>query len=147
MTKTTHGIVFFENHLRLLSLGKIDEMVKQDYCKDALLIGFLNHVDGKMGKKNIQVRGREPIKQFFQDYLKLVGGLEVIDYELLEEFDGVRGSIYFQYTANSNLGTIEVGDAWTMKAGKISAHYILGRLKPKAISRKNDETLDVKASQ
>lgn len=118
---TTPGREFFDKHLARIAAGEIDAMVENDYTEDAVLITFFNGFEGR--EPPMTVRGRAAIGQFFHDYMKVVGEINVQTLEFTEDFDGQNGAIFFQATFTCNLGLVSVGDAWQMKDGKIFYHY------------------------
>jgi hypothetical protein len=108
---------FFDKHVETISAGKIDEMVDRDYAEDAVLITFFNGFPDTPAP--ITIKGRENIKQFFHDYLKTIGFIDIKSLDFTETED----SIFFQAKFNCNLGLVSVGDAWTMRNGQIVYHF------------------------
>ena len=115
------GQAFFDTHLERIGAGEIDAMVDNDYTPDAVLITFFNGFDDE--EPPMTVRGRDGIKAFFHKYMSVIGTIEVKKIDFVEDFDGTEGSIFFQAEFTCALGLMKVGDAWTMKDGKIAIHY------------------------
>ena len=117
---TTPGRKFYDQHVSQISAGKIDEMVDNDYKEDAVFITFFN---GFETPAPITVKGRDGLKKFFHDYMKVISNVDVKTLDLTEDFNGNQGYIFLQATFNCNLGLIKAGDAWTMKDGQITEHF------------------------
>lgn len=115
------GQAFFEQHLARISANQIDTMVDNDYTDDAVLMTFFNGFPDE--NPPMILKGKEAIKQFFHQYMSVIGSIDVQKIDFTEDFDGTTGSIFFQAQFICALGLMEVGDAWTMKEGKIQYHY------------------------
>ncbi len=111
------GRQFFDKHIETISAGKVDEMVDRDYAEDAVLITFFNGFVNT--PPPITIIGRENIKQFFHDYLKTIGFIDIKSLDFTE----AEGAIFFQAKFNCNLGQVSVGDAWTIRDNKIAYHF------------------------
>jgi hypothetical protein len=113
---TSPGHQFLDKHLESITAGKIDEMVDRDYTQDAVLITFFNGFDETAP---LTIRGREAIKRFFHNYMRVIGTIDVKTLDFTE----TESSIFFQAKFTCNLGLVTVGDAWAMENGQIAYHY------------------------
>lgn len=114
---TSPGRQFFDTHLEAIAAGKIDEMVDRDYTENAVLVTFFNGFADETAPMTIQ--GRKAIKQFFHQYMKVIGAIDVKTLNFTE----TESTVFFQATFTCNLGLVTVGDAWTMENGQIAYHF------------------------
>ena len=111
------GRKFFNTHLETIASGKVDEMVDRDYTEDAVLITYFNGFADMPAP--ITIQGRENIKQFFHKYMKAIGHIDLKSLDFTETED----TIFFQANFNNDLGSVNAGDAWMMRDGKIAYHF------------------------
>ncbi len=112
-----NGRQFFDEHMEYLGRGDIDGMIDDQYTEDAVLISPFDILDTP--PPHI-VRGREALKEFFKKYTSWQGSINV---ESLYVFAETKDAISFQAIFTSNTGRWLVGDAWSMREGKIAYHF------------------------
>jgi hypothetical protein len=117
----TPGRKFFDEHLKRINAGLIDEMVDNDYVEDSVLITFFNGFDDS--PPPITIKGKAGIKALFRKYIKVVGSINIKTVDFTEDFDGKSGYIFFQAIFTCNLGLVRAGDAFHMRGGKILCHF------------------------
>jgi hypothetical protein len=117
-TTITPGRKFFDDHMALIGVGKLDEMIDTQYTEDCLHISPWDIIPGKPPAHIL--RGREELKKFFHIYIAAQGAINI---ESLYDFAETDNSISFQAIFTSNTGRWVVGDAWNMRNGQIAIHY------------------------
>lgn len=120
MADITPGRKFFDEHMKYIYAGKIDEMIDDQYTEDAVLISPFDVL--KTPPPHV-VKGNKALKEFFHTYIGYQGSIDV---EKLYNFAETDDSIFFQAIFTSKTGKWVVGDAWHMRGGltgKIDVHY------------------------
>jgi hypothetical protein len=100
---------FYEEQLDYILAKDVDGLIDNHYNEDAILIGF-----------DLVVKGRDALKAYFRNYLQTLGHLEV---KSTNKFRGCEDYIFFEASMVTDLGPVEVYDAWVLKNGKISHHF------------------------
>jgi hypothetical protein len=117
----TPGRKFFDEHMKYIYAGKLDEMIDDQYTEDAVLISPFDVLS--VPPPHI-VKGNKALKDFFHTYVAWQGSLDEVE---LNNFAETENSIFFQATFKSNTGRWAVGDAWHFRGGvangKIEVHY------------------------
>ncbi|MGH9122076.1 MAG: nuclear transport factor 2 family protein [Acidimicrobiales bacterium] len=100
---------FCLEQVRLLQAGDVDTLIDEHYTEDAELIRF-----------ETTIKGAPALKEYFRDYVKMLGNLEVASTDHFMETDD---TVFFDATVRTNLGEARVFDCWVMRGGKISHHF------------------------
>ena len=103
------GRKFYEEQLDYLAAKDVDGLVANHYNDDAVLISF-----------DVTVKGREALRDYFRTYLERLGTLTVMS---TDKFTETEDGILLEATVTSNLGTVQVYDAFVLRDGKISYHF------------------------
>ena len=106
------GKDFYKEQLVLMSSGDIDALLDRHYHEDAVMITF----DGIR-------HGREELKKYYVDTLKIMGQ---ITYQKTEYFAETEDVIIFKAVITSEgRGTVHADDGFYLKDGKIYRHIAL----------------------
>ena len=105
----TAGRRFYQEQLDYLAAKDVDGLVANHYNDDAVLISF-----------DVTVKGRAALREYFRAYLERLGTLTVTS---TDKFTETEDSIFFEATVTSDLGTVQVYDAFVLRDGKISYHF------------------------
>lgn len=106
------GKDFYNEQLALMATGNIDALLEQHYHEDAVMVTF----DGIR-------RGRQELKKYYVDTLKLMGQISHLSTQYFAETEDV---IIFKATITSEgRGTVKADNAFYMKDGKIFRHIAL----------------------
>lgn len=106
------GKEFYKEQLRLMSAGDIDEFLDEHYHPDAVMVTF----DGIR-------RGREELKQYYVDTLKLMGKITSLKTEYFAETEDVI--IFKAVITSEGRGTVHADNGLYIKEGKIYRHIAL----------------------
>ena len=121
MTTPSPGQAYFDQHVGYLMRNDIDNLVKEQYTEDAVLISPFDVLDTSPPHT---LRGRQAIKNFLQRWLSYHGKSE---FTSLTNFVATEDSITFHSTMVSQTGTWMLGEAWHLVGGlprgKIDRHY------------------------
>jgi carbon-monoxide dehydrogenase small subunit len=109
MVADTPGKRFYQRQVDYLLAGDADQLVDENYHKDATLTSF-----------EFRVRGHEALKEHFRQYLKWVHIQEVMSTDMFAETDQ---TVFFEATVRSNFGVVRVYDAFVLKDDKITHHF------------------------
>jgi hypothetical protein len=108
------GKEFYKEQLMLIGSGNIDELLKQHYHEDAVMVTF----DGIR-------RGHAELKEYF---LNRLVSIETITYMATDYFAETEDVIIFKATlrsGNTAEGELHADNALVIKDGKISRHIAL----------------------
>lgn len=108
-TSATGGRKFYAEQIELLGQRRTDELIDKHYHGEAVFVSF-----GKV------VRGAQNLKQYFRDYVKMLGKLDLLS---LDQFTETEDAIFFEATIRSSLGEARVYDAFVLRDGKATHHF------------------------
>jgi hypothetical protein len=116
LSKSTFGMgrgkAFYLEQLGLMATGKIDELLDRHYHKDAVMVTF----DGMR-------RGKQQLKKYYTDTLKLMGNISNLTTEYFAE---TEDTIIFRASITSQgRGKVQALNGLYMKDGKIFRHIAL----------------------
>jgi hypothetical protein len=115
----TPGQTFYERQLAYLAEKDVDGLIENQYHPDAILVSF-----------DKTVRGHADLKQHFTGYLGYLGYIKLIS---TDKFAEIEDAIFFEATAETNLGIAVVYDVFTFKDGKAIRHFTgVKEFRPKA---------------
>ena len=106
------GKDFYKEQLAMMASGKIDELVEEHYHEDAVMVTF----DGIRS-------GREELKKYYVDTLKIMGNITYLATEYFAETEDVV--IFKAVITSDGRGTVNADNALYMKDGKIWRHIAL----------------------
>ena len=106
------GKDFYKEQLAMMASGRIDELVEKHYHEDAVMVTF----DGIRS-------GREELKKYYVDTLKLMGNITYLATEYFAETEDVV--IFKSVITSDGRGTVNADNALYMKDGKIWRHIAL----------------------
>lgn len=106
------GKDFYKEQLALMSSGDIDALVAQHYHEDAVMVTF----DGIR-------RGREELKKYYVDTLKIMGQITYLKTEYFAETEDVI--IFKAVITSEGRGTVHADNGLYLKEGKIYRHIAL----------------------
>ena len=106
------GKDFYKKQLSLMSAGDIDALLDQHYHPDAVMVTF----DGIR-------RGRDQLKTYYVETLKLMGKITSLRTEYFAETEDVI--IFKAVITSDGRGTIQADNAFYMGEGKIVRHVAL----------------------
>lgn len=106
------GRAFYQEQLGLMASGDIDELLKQHYHEDAVMVTF----DGIR-------RGHEELKKYYVDTLAIMGNITGLATEFFEETEDVL--IFKAEITSDGRGTVQADNAFYMRDGKIYRHIAL----------------------
>ncbi len=106
------GKDFYKEQLAMMASGKIDELVEMHYHEDAVMVTF----DGIRS-------GREELKKYYVDTLKIMGNITYLATEYFAETEDVV--IFKAVITSDGRGTVNADNALYMKDGKIWRHIAL----------------------
>ncbi len=106
------GKDFYKEQLGLMASGNIDGLLDEHYHKDAIMVTF----DGIRS-------GREELKKYYVDTLKLMGEITYLATEYFAETEDVI--IFKAVITSEGRGTVHADNAFYMKDGKIWRHIAL----------------------
>jgi hypothetical protein len=106
------GKDFYEEQLRLMSSGDIDALLDQHYHPDAVMVTF----DGIR-------RGREELKKYYVDTLKIMGKITYLKTEFFNETEDVI--IFKAVITSEGRGTVHADNGLYLRDGKIYRHIAL----------------------
>jgi hypothetical protein len=95
-----------------MASGDIDGLLEKHYHEDAVMVTF----DGIR-------RGREELKKYYVDTLKLMGNITYLATEYFAEIEDVV--IFKAVITSEGRGTVHADNAFYMKDGKIFRHIAL----------------------
>lgn len=113
MNSNKIGEQFLKDHMDYIFKKDIDGMLKSQYHEDAVLITFFDYKDTKPPH---YIKGHAELKNFFEEYLTVLG---FIDLKTISELAETEDIISFQATFDCKLGEKKVGDGLCLKDGKI----------------------------
>lgn len=104
------GRAYFDKRIELLKAGKIDEMVDAGYNDDALIVDF-----------NGTVKGKQAIKDHFNQHFPMMGGVELKSIDQIVETDD---ALYVQITVVTGAwGQISTYEGFVLRNGKADYHF------------------------
>ena len=106
------GKEFYREQLALMSSGDIDGLLEQHYHEDAVMITF----DGIR-------QGREELKKYYVDTLKIMGQITYLKTEYFAETEDVI--IFKAVITSEGRGTVQADNGFYLKDGKIYRHIAL----------------------
>lgn len=106
------GKEFYKEQLALMSSGDIDGLLEQHYHADAVMITF----DGIR-------RGREELKKYYVDTLKIMGQITYLKTEYFADTEDVI--IFKAVITSEGRGTVHADNGFYLKDGKIYRHIAL----------------------
>jgi hypothetical protein len=115
---TTPGRQFFDKHMQYIYAGDLDGLIDDQYHPEAVLLSPFDILESKPPPHI--VRGRPALKEFFNNYVRWQGSINV---ESLYDFAETEEAISFQAVFTSNTGRWVVGDGWSLKDGLIYYHF------------------------
>ena len=108
------GREFYKEQLRLLGSGDIDELLRQHYHEDAVMVTF----DGIR-------RGHRELKEYFQNRLRSIGKITYMATEYFAETEDVIIFKAILRSDNTAEGELHADNALVIRDGKISRHIAL----------------------
>ena len=106
------GKDFYKEQLALMASGDIDGLLDKHYHEDAVMVTF----DGIR-------RGREELKKYYVDTLKLMGEITYLATEYFAETEDVI--IFKAVITSEGRGTVHADNGLYMRDGKIWRHIAL----------------------
>ena len=115
----TPGKTFYDRQIAFLAEKDIDRMIENQYHPDAVLVSF-----------DKTVRGHAALKEHFAGYLGYLGYIKLLS---TDKFTEIEDAIFFEATAETNIGIAVVYDVFTFKDGKAIRHFTgVKEVRPKA---------------
>ncbi len=108
-SEMTSGRKFYEEQLKYIIANDVDGLIDNHYNENAVLVGF-----------DFSVKGRAALKDYFRNYLKQLGNLQV---KSTDKFNDTEDTVFLQATVTSARGEVKVFDAFCLQNGKISYHF------------------------
>ena len=105
----TPGKQFYQRQLDYLAAKDVDGLVENHYAEDGELISF-----------DFTIKGQEALKEHFRGYLEMLGYIKVLSTDKFTETDN---TIFFEATAETKLGVVQVYDAFVLREGKVVHHF------------------------
>lgn len=106
------GKDFYKEQLSLMASGNIDALIEQHYHEDAVMVTF----DGIRS-------GRDELKKYYIDTLKIMGKITYLATEYFAETEDVI--IFKAVITSEGRGTVNADNAFYMRDGKIFRHIAL----------------------
>lgn len=115
----TPGKEFYDRQLAYLAKLDIEGLIENQYHPDAILVSF-----------DKTVRGHAALKEHFTGYMGYLGYIKLIS---TDKFAEIEDAIFFEATAETNIGIAVVYDVFTFKDGKATRHFTgVKEVRPKA---------------
>ena len=105
----TPGMAFYHRQLEYLNAKDVDGLIDNHYNDDAVLISFDKTVVGSVA-----------LKEHFRGYLEMLGTLKV---DSTDNFSETENTVFLEATVTTNLGQVQVYDAFVMRDGKVAYHF------------------------
>jgi hypothetical protein len=104
---------FYREQIALLQANQIDELIERHYHSDAALISFQEIA-----------RGHDSLKNYFKRSMQALGKLEVTS---IDDFSETADALFFELTVHTRLGDSIVDEAFVVREGKVTHHFITFR--------------------
>lgn len=107
---TSPGRAFLDRRIELLTAGKFEQMVDEDYNDDALLVDF-----------NGTVRGKAALREHFATHFPALGGITLKSIDKLVE---TEDSLFCQITVITGAyGEVTSYEGFVLRNGKADYHF------------------------
>ncbi len=104
---------FYREQIALLQANRIDDLIDRHYHPDATLISFQDVANG-----------HNSLRSYFKKNMQALGKLEVTS---VNHFAETADTLFFELSVLSNLGNAIVDEAFVVKDGKATHHFITVR--------------------